>query len=165
MVRPARAEDVSAIVQLVRELADYERLSQEVALCEGDLRQQLFGTDPAAEVLIAEEQGEVVGFALFFRNFSTFLAKPGLYLEDLFVRPHARGRGHGRALFRAVAKLAVERGCGRFEWAVLDWNQPAIDFYRSFGALPMNEWTVFRLTAEPLLALAQPKANKGARAG
>src|SRR3954453_16218914 len=150
MIRAARIEDVPTIAELIRALAEYERLSHEVVLDEASLSEHLFGARPFAEVLLGEEQGAVVGFALFFHNFSTFLAKPGLYLEDLFVRPAARGRGHGKALLAALAKLALDRGCGRFEWSVLDWNTPALDFYASLGAVPMEEWTVQRLTGEPL---------------
>jgi GNAT superfamily N-acetyltransferase len=119
-------------------------------LSEDVLRDHLFGPRPFAEVLIAEDDARAVGFALFFHNYSTFLAKPGIYLEDLFVLPEYRGRGHGKALFAALAKLAVVRGCGRLEWAVLDWNEPSIGFYKSLGAKPMDEWTVYRLTGEAL---------------
>jgi GNAT superfamily N-acetyltransferase len=152
MIRPATVRDTSTICALIRGLAEYERLSQEVVLDENQLREHLFGPRPYAEVLLAEDQGEVVGFALFFHNYSTFQGKPGLYLEDLFVRPEHRGQGHGQALLRAVAQRAVERGCGRLEWAVLNWNEPAIRFYRSMGAVPLNEWNVYRLTGEALRA-------------
>jgi GNAT superfamily N-acetyltransferase len=155
MIRPATAADAPVIVRLIRALAEYERLSDQVVLDEGQLREHLFGSRPAAEVLLAEDEGRVVGFALFFPNFSTFLGRPGLYLEDLFVLPECRGRGHGKALFRALARLAVERGCGRLEWAVLNWNEPAIGFYRALGAVPMDEWTVYRLTGEALQKLGQ----------
>ena len=155
MIRPATAADVPVIVRLIRALAEYERLSDQVVLDEGQFREHLFGSRPAAEVLLAEEEGRVVGFALFFPNFSTFLGRPGLYLEDLFVLPEFRGQGHGKALFRALARLAVERGCGRLEWAVLDWNEPAIGFYRALGAVPMDEWTVYRLTGPALEKLAK----------
>jgi GNAT superfamily N-acetyltransferase len=155
MIRPATAEDVPAIFRLIRQLAEYERLSQEVFLEERRLREHLFGPRPWAEVLLAEEAGQVAGFALFFHNYSTFAGKPGLYLEDLFVEPEHRGKGHGKALFQAVARLAVERGCGRMEWSVLDWNDPAIRFYRSLGAKPMDDWTVYRLAGDSLANAAK----------
>ena len=151
--RAARA-DVPEILRLIRALAEYEKLSHDVVATEAALEQALFGERPAAEVLLAEQDGRAVGFALFFQNFSTFLGKPGIYLEDLFVEPAFRGRGLGRELLRAIARLAVERGCGRFEWAVLDWNEPAIGFYKSLGAKPMDDWTVMRLTGEALRKLA-----------
>ncbi len=154
MLRPATPEDVPAIARLIRALAEYEKLSHQVVLQEEDLARHLFGERPHAEVLLAQDAGAVVGFALFFPTYSTFLARPSLYLEDLFVLPEFRGRGHGRALFTRLAQLALERGCGRFEWSVLDWNAPAIAFYESFGARPQQEWTVFRLTGEALTALA-----------
>jgi GNAT superfamily N-acetyltransferase len=153
MIRNAQPDDVSAIAQLIRELATYEKLLHEVVLKESDLREHLFGPRPSAEVLIAEEAGSVVGFALFFSNFSTFLARPGIHLEDLFVRPEFRGKGHGKGLLSRLARLAVERGCGRLEWAVLDWNTPSIDFYRSVGAVPLDDWTVFRVTGDALQKL------------
>ena len=155
VIRPARPGDVADILRLIKALAEYEKLSHEVVATEAALAQALFGPRPAAEVLLAEEDGRSVGFALFFQNFSTFLGKPGIYLEDLFVEPAFRGRGIGRDLLRAIARLAVERGCGRFEWAVLDWNAPAIGFYKSLGARPMDDWTVMRLTGEALERLAQ----------
>lgn len=153
MIRPAAPSDTPTIVSLVRALADYERLSDAVVLDEARFHAHLFGPQPYAEVLLAEDDGNVVGFALFFHNYSTFLGRPGVYLEDIFVRPEYRGRGHGKALMAAVARLAVERGCGRMEWSVLDWNQPSIDFYRSLGAVPMGEWTTFRLAADALRSL------------
>src|SRR3954468_13237167 len=153
-IRIAHADDVATILGFIRDLADYEKLAHEVVADEAQLHATLFGARPAAEVLIAELAGEPVGFALFFTSYSTFLAKPGLYLEDLFVRPTARSRGVGGALMATLAKLAVERNYGRFEWAVLDWNEPALKFYRSLGALPQAEWTVQRLTGAPLAALA-----------
>jgi GNAT superfamily N-acetyltransferase len=156
MVRPATPADVPTIARLIRALAAYERLAHEVVLDEDRLREHLFGPRPYAEALLAEEAGAVVGFALFFHNYSTFLGRPGLYLEDLFVEPAHRGRGHGKALLAALARLAVERGCGRLEWAVLDWNEPAIAFYRALGAEPMDEWTVYRLTGDALRRLAAP---------
>ncbi len=152
-LRRAVRADVPEILRLIRALAEYEKLSGDVVATEAALAQTLFGDRPAAEVLLAEEDGRAVGFALFFQNYSTFLARPGLYLEDLFVEPEVRGRGIGKALLQAVARLAVERGCGRFEWAVLDWNAPAIGFYESLGARPMNDWTVMRVTGEALKRL------------
>lgn len=149
-IRPATAGDVPAILRLIRALAEYEKLLHEAVATEEDLRRTLFGAKPAAEVLLAEQDGRAVGMALFFQNYSTFLGKPGIYLEDLFVEPACRGQGIGKALLQAVARLAVQRGCGRFEWSVLDWNQPAIDFYRSLGAQPMSDWTVFRVTGKAL---------------
>lgn len=153
-IRPATVADCPTILAFIRELADYEKLLHEVVADEAALRDKLFGPRPAAEVLIAELAGEPVGFALFFTTFSTFLAKPGLYLEDLFVRPAARGKGVGAALMVALARIAVERDYGRFEWAVLDWNEPAIKFYASLGATPQTEWTVNRVTGDSLRALA-----------
>ena len=154
MIRPATPADVPAIISLIRALAEYERLASEVVLEEDRLREHLFGQPRYAEVLIAEDEGRVVGFALFFFNYSTFLGRPGIYLEDLFVLPEKRGQGHGKALLRSLAQLALERGCGRLEWSVLDWNEPAIDFYRALGAKPMDEWTVYRLTGKELEKLA-----------
>jgi GNAT superfamily N-acetyltransferase len=150
MIRPATPNDIPLIAQLIRDLAEYEKLAGDVVFTETALKQHLFGPRPYAEVLIAEHEGVGVGFALFFHNFSTFLGQPGIYLEDLFVKPANRGRGHGKQLLAALAKLAVERGCGRLEWAVLDWNKPAIGFYKSLGARPNDEWTVFRLTEKAL---------------
>jgi GNAT superfamily N-acetyltransferase len=155
MIRPATPADTPAIVALIRGLADYEHLSHLVRLDEDRLRTHLFGPRPFADVLLAEEVNEVAGYALFFHNYSTFLGQPGIYLEDLFVRPEYRGRGHGKALLIAVARLAVERGCGRLEWAVLDWNEPALRFYRSLGALPLNDWTLYQLSGEALQNIAQ----------
>lgn len=150
----AAADDVPLILDFIKGLAEYERLAREVEATEELLREALFGERPAAEVLIARLGGEPVGFALFFHNFSTFTGRRGIYLEDLFVRPEARGRGVGRALLARLARLARERECGRLEWAVLDWNEPAIRFYRSLGARPMDEWTVFRLAGDALARLA-----------
>jgi GNAT superfamily N-acetyltransferase len=158
MIRPATIDDVPTILFFIRELAAYERLSHEVSADEAALRETLFGARPAAEVLLACDP-EPVGFALFFPSYSTFLGKPGLYLEDLFVRPVARGRGHGVRLMAACARIAVERGYGRFEWSVLDWNEPALAFYRRLGAVPMADWTVQRLVGEPLRALAATAAG------
>jgi len=154
MIRPATPDDVPLIGQLIRELAEYEKLADKVVFTEALLRQQLFGPRPFAEVLLAEDGGRAVGFALYFHNYSTFLAKPGIYLEDLFVEPAYRGRGHGKALFAALARLAVERGCGRLEWAVLDWNEPSIGFYKALGAKAMDDWTVYRLAGDALKELA-----------
>ncbi len=158
-IRPARPDDSAAIATLIRELAAYERLEHEAQATADDLRRHLFGERPAAEALIAEVDGQAIGFALYFTNFSTFRGRPGLYLEDLFVRPEHRGRGIGRGLLASVARLAVARGCARVEWAVLDWNEPSIGFYRSLGARPMDEWTVFRLADEPLARLAGPPTS------
>jgi GNAT superfamily N-acetyltransferase len=153
-IRPARPSDVPLILQLIGELAEYEKLSHEVVATEAALSAHLFGPRPAAEVLIGEVDGAPQGFALFFQSFSTFLARPGLYLEDLFVRPAFRGQGLGRQLLVELAHLAVERGCGRLEWSVLDWNEPALAFYRRMGARPMSEWTVQRLTGPALEGVA-----------
>jgi len=150
MIRPAVPEDIPAIAHLIRALAEYEKLTQEVVLNEVNLREHLFGPRPCCEALIAEGAGLPVGFALYFFNYSTFLAKPGLYLEDLFVLPEFRGRGLGKALFLEVARQAVVRGCGRFEWAVLDWNEPAIGFYKKMDAVAMDDWTVYRLMGPAL---------------
>jgi GNAT superfamily N-acetyltransferase len=148
--RPATPADVPAILGFIRALADYEKLTHQCIATEQMLNDHLFAPRPAAEVLIGELDGRPVGFALFFPNFSTFLARPGIYLEDLFVLPAARGRGVGKALLTAVARLAVRRDAGRLEWAVLDWNAPAIGFYNSVGAVPMDEWTTMRVTGEAL---------------
>ena len=153
-IRPATEADIPVILGLIRDLATYERAPDAVVATEVGLREVLFGAKPSAEVLLALENAEPVGFAVFFHNFSTWLGRPGLYLEDLFVRPEKRGKGYGRALLERLARIAQERGCGRMEWAVLDWNDPAIQFYRKLGAQPMDEWTVFRLTAEGIGKLA-----------
>lgn len=150
----AQEQDVPQILEFIRALARCEKLEHEVSATEESLRERLFGKKRYAEVVFAEDAGRRVGFALFFHNFSTFLGAPGLYLEDLFVVPDARGRGHGRALLAFLAQLAVERGCGRLEWSVLDWNEPALRFYASLGAAPLSEWTVHRVTGEGLHALA-----------
>lgn len=156
MIRTATSDDVPAILTMIRELADYERAPHEVTATEAQLRTALFGENPAVYALIAEndDTGEAVGFAMWFLNFSTWLGRHGVYLEDLYVKPHARGEGHGRALLTRLAQIAVERGCGRVEWAVLDWNEPSIGFYKSLGAVPMDEWTIFRLTGDSLARLA-----------
>jgi GNAT superfamily N-acetyltransferase len=153
-IRFATAADTPLILHFIRSLAIYEKLEHEVVADEAALRATLFGARPAAEVVLAEIDGTAVGFALFFTSYSTFLARPGLYLEDLFVEPAARGRGAGLALMSALARIAVERGYGRFEWSVLDWNTPSLEFYRALGALPQSEWTVQRVVGEPLVALA-----------
>jgi GNAT superfamily N-acetyltransferase len=153
-IRPARPEDASAIVGLIRELAVYERLEHLAVATAESLREHLFGPRPFAESLLAEDADGPVGFALFFHTYSTFRGQPSIYLEDIFVRPEHRGRGIGKALLRHVARLAVDRGCGRLEWAVLDWNEPAIGFYRSLGARPHGEWTTYRLDDDALLRLA-----------
>ncbi|TME07865.1 MAG: GNAT family N-acetyltransferase [Chloroflexi bacterium] len=153
-IRPGELEDVPLIAELIRGLARYEKLEHEVVMTEEKLTDSLFGERRYAETLIAENDGEPVGFALFFHNFSTFLAQPGIYLEDLFVVPEQRGRGVGRALLERLARVAVDRGCGRLEWAVLDWNRDAITFYERLGANANSDWTVYRLTGQPLRALA-----------
>ena len=154
VVRVATVDDVGVILGFIRALAAYERLADAVIADEAALAATLFGPRPAAEVLLVEADGRPRGFALFFTSYSTFLAKPGLYLEDLFVEPDARGRGLGLALMATLAGICVARGYGRFEWSVLDWNQPALDFYRALGAAPQDEWTVQRLTGPALAALA-----------
>jgi len=155
VIRSAVPTDLDTIVELITALADYERLAHEVVLDRDVLHRHLFGPRPYAEVLMAEsDDGAAVGFALFFHNFSTFLGQPGIHLEDLFVRPEHRGAGHGRALLRELGRIALARDCGRLEWSVLDWNEPSIAFYRSLGAVPMDEWTVYRVTGETLVALA-----------
>ena len=153
-IRPARVEDVPVILQLIHDLATYERAPDEVSATEQQLVDVLFGEKPAAEVLLAFEEKSPIGFAVYFFNFSTWLGRAGLYLEDLFIKPEKRGKGYGRALLVELARIARDRGCGRMEWAVLDWNEPAIKFYRSLGAKPMHEWTVFRLTGEEIGKLA-----------
>jgi GNAT superfamily N-acetyltransferase len=153
-IRGAAEDDVPLLLSLIKELAEYERLSHEVAATEEVLRESLFGGRRVAEALLAYLGGEPAGFALFFHNFSTFLGKPGIYLEDLYVRPEFRGAGVGRALLVHLAGLAKERNCGRLEWSVLDWNEPAIGFYRSIGASPVSGWTVYRVTGEALEELA-----------
>ena len=154
LLRHARVEDVDLVLELIRGLADFENLSHQVQATREQLQETLFGAKPAAEVVLACEGETVVGFAVFFPNFSTFLGKPGLYLEDLYVRPEFRGRGHGRALLRHLATLALERGCGRFEWTVLDWNESAIEFYRRQGAEVLPQWRICRVTGEALAQMA-----------
>ena len=155
-IRFAQAADTPVILNFIRALARYEKLEADCVATEESLRATLFGEKPYAEVLLIEDDtGKAQGFALFFHNYSTFLAKPGIYLEDLFVDPAARGKGYGKALLVKLAEIAVARGCGRLEWSVLDWNQPAIDFYLSLGARPMDEWTVYRVDGDALGALAQ----------
>lgn len=154
-LRPATVADVPLILDLICGLADYEKLAHEVVATEDSLRHTLFGSPPAAaHVVIAEVNGQPAGFALYFFNYSTFLAQPGLYLEDLFVRPPFRKQGLGRRLLAHLARIAVDRGCGRMEWAVLDWNEQALRVYRAIGATPMDEWTVQRLTGQALIDLA-----------
>jgi GNAT superfamily N-acetyltransferase len=154
-IRPATVTDCALILQFVRELAEYEQLASECVATEQDYARHLFAEQPAAEVLIAEEDGTPVAFALFFRNFSTFLGRPGIYLEDLFVRPAFRGRGYGKALLVELARIARRRNYGRVEWSVLDWNQPAIDFYESLGARQMKEWIICRVTGPGIESLAE----------
>jgi GNAT superfamily N-acetyltransferase len=153
-IRSATPADISLIGQFIRDLAEYEKLAHEVRFDEAVMAQKLFGPRPFAEVLIGEIDGTPQGFALFFHNFSTFEGRPGIYLEDLFVRPDARGSGLGKALLGKLAALAVERDCARLEWSVLDWNTPAIDFYKALGARPMDEWTVYRVDGDTLTGLA-----------
>jgi GNAT superfamily N-acetyltransferase len=153
-IRTATETDVPAILEMIRGLAEYEKLSHVCTATEEQLRRTLFGPRPGAEVLLATQSGVCAGFALFFPNYSTFLAKPGMYLEDLFVKPEARGRGVGLALLKRLASIARERDYGRVEWSVLDWNDPAIGFYKKLGAIPMDEWTMFRLTGDAIGALA-----------
>ena len=158
-IRPATAVDVSLILSFIRELAEYERLANEVVASEAELTRWLFGEQPAARVLIAEYRSEPAGFALFFLNFSTFLARPGIFLEDLYVRPAVRGKGIGKALLKELVKTAAREGYGRVEWAVLDWNTSAIEFYRSLGAKPMTDWTIFRLNSAAINSLAKDDKN------
>lgn len=166
-IRPCRPEDAETLVDLVHELAVYEKLERHAQATPDAFRAHLFGHRPFAEALLAELDGAAVGFALFFHTFSTFRGQPGLYLEDLFVRQAHRGRGIGKALLKAVARIAVEHGCGRLEWAVLDWNAPAIGFYSSLGAEPLDEWTVYRIADGQLARLADlaPPPTPGTDAG
>ena len=160
-IRNATEEDVAVIVSFIRQLAEYERLSHQAVMTEETVRQSLFGPRPYAEVLLGYSDGKPVAFAVFFHNFSTFLGRPGLYLEDLFVIPEMRGKGFGRAMLVELANIARDRKCGRFEWSVLDWNESAIEFYKNLGAEPMNEWTIFRVTGEALDRLCE----RGEKAG
>lgn len=153
VIRSAVAGDVPVILELIRELAQFERLAHEVIATEASLLEELFCEHPGAQVVIAQLDTQVVGFALYFQNFSTFLGKRGIYLEDLYVRPKFRGQGYGEQLLRYLAHICADRGYGRLEWSVLDWNQRAIDFYKGLGARPMNDWTVFRVTGEALTQL------------
>jgi len=153
-IATAAESDVPLILSFIRKLAEYEKLSHLVVATEANIRENVFGPNPVAEVLLAYWDGQPVGFALYLRNFSTFLGQAGIYLEDLFVDPEHRGKGIGKALLIRLAKIAVERGYGRLEWAVLDWNTPSIEFYRSLGAVPLDEWTAYRLTGEALSRLA-----------
>ena len=162
-IEPAQPADVPLLVALVRELADYERLLDQVRIAPDDLHRDLFGPHVFAEAVIARLGDEPVGFALWFYNYSTFAGRPGLYLEDLFVRPAFRGHGYGEALLRHLARVAVEHGCARFEWSVLDWNEPAITFYRKLGAVPLDDWTVQRVSGDALLALAGSETQRGAQ--
>jgi len=155
LIRPATKSDVPIILSFIKMLADYERLSHEVVATEESLRETLFGRGRTAEVAIGYFKREPVGFVLFFHNYSTFLGRPGIYIEDLFVHESYRRQGFGQALLQYVARVAAERGCGRLEWSVLDWNEPAVEFYRKLGAVPMNEWTVFRVTGDDLEKLAR----------
>jgi GNAT superfamily N-acetyltransferase len=154
-IRSATEVDVSVLLAFIRELADYEKLTREVSATEEQLRATLFGPRPFAEALIACADDEPVGFALFFHNYSTFLARPGLYLEDLYVRPSYRGKGLGKLLLTTAARIAVERGCGRYEWTVLDWNKPSIDFYESLGAEMKSDWRIMRVTGAALERMAK----------
>ena len=158
-IRWAKRDDVPVILQLIRDLATYERAPNEVTATEKELLKVLFGDRPAAEVRLAFEGETPIGFAVFFHNFSTWLGRPGLYLEDLFVKPEHRGKGYGRALLVDLAGISRERGCGRMEWAVLDWNEPAIQFYRKIGAKPNEEWTIYRLTSDGISALADSEVG------
>jgi len=154
-IRDATISDVPIILHLIRDLATYERAPNDVVATEQGLREVLFGPEPSAKVVLIFEGEEAIGFAVYFFNFSTWLGRPGLYLEDLFVKPETRGRGYGRALLVHLAKIARDHGCGRMEWAVLDWNEPAIQFYRKLGATPLEDWTVFRLTQDGINRLAE----------
>ncbi len=155
IIRPANIDDTPVILSLIKGLAEYEKLSHEVVATEELLRDTLFGPRPGAEVILGNFAGEPVGFALFFHNYSTFLGRPGIYLEDLFVKPDMRRKGFGKAMLSYIANLAQQRQCGRLEWSVLDWNEPAWKFYESIGAVPMDEWTVHRVTGEGIRRLAE----------
>ena len=164
-IRKAGENDVPVILDFIQSLAEYERLRDSCVATEDSLRRTLFGDRPAAEVIIASVGGEPAGFALFFHNYSTFLAQRGIYLEDLFVKPEARGHGVGFALLSELARIAIDRDCGRLEWAVLDWNQLAIDFYKRIGANALDDWTVFRITGGPLKELAERSSQQTERPG
>ena len=164
-VRPAQESDVDRIHRLIIDLASYERAADQVRSTPDQLREALFGPQPAAYALVAESAGEVVGFALYFRNFSTWEGVHGIYLEDLYVAPEHRGSGLGKALLVALAEIAVQRGYARLEWAVLDWNEPSINFYRALGAVPLDEWTVFRLAGPALSRVAAGAASDGSATG
>ena len=155
MIRPAAENDAATIFSLIKELADYEQLTHEVVATENDIRRSLFGEHPFAEALIGEYQRNPISFALFFYNFSTFIGKPGIYLEDLYVKPEYRSKGFGRKMLAYIARLAIKRSCGRFEWSVLDWNTPAIRTYDRLNAKPMQDWILYRLTGEALVELAK----------
>ncbi|MGB3613131.1 MAG: GNAT family N-acetyltransferase [Elainellaceae cyanobacterium] len=157
LLRPAQRPDIPLILQFIQQLADYEKLRHEAIATEALLDEHLFGLSPSAEVLIAEWDQAPAGFALYFRTFSTFLGRPGIYLEDLYVKPEYQGQGIGRSLLARLAQIVVERGYGRLEWSVLNWNEPAIGFYNSLGATPLDEWTGYRLTGDALVQLAAPK--------
>ena len=158
-IRAAKENEAATVLEFIKKLAEYEKLAHEVEATEEGLHEALF-VRHEAEVVFGEEDGEIVGFALFFHNFSTFVGRKGLYLEDLFVLPEKRGLGYGKALLQHLAKLALERHCGRMEWVCLDWNQPSIDFYKSIGAVPMEDWTIYRLTEEKLRAFAGREYQK-----
>ena len=164
-IRKAEENDAPVILEFIQSLAEYERLRDSCVATEDLLRRTLFGDRPAAEVIIASVDGEPAGFALFFHNYSTFLAQRGIYLEDLFVKPESRSRGVGFALLSELARIAIDRDCGRLEWAVLDWNQLAIDFYKRIGANPLDDWTVFRITGGPLKELAERSSRPTAGTG
>jgi GNAT superfamily N-acetyltransferase len=154
LIRPATADDVPAIIGFIHELAAYEKLLHEVKINAAQLQQHLFGPNPKVYALMAEIDGSRVGYALYFYNFSTFLGRPGMFLEDLYIQPASRGRGLGKALLARLAQIAVAEDCGRLEWSVLDWNEPSIKFYKSMGAQPMDDWTTMRMTGESLTSLA-----------
>ena len=164
VVRPARQEDVPDLISLVRELAEYERALEQALATEADFTRDLFGPSPRVHALVAEVEGAVIAYAIYFLNYSTWLGKHGIFLEDLYVRQTHRGLGAGTALLRALAQECVDKGYGRFEWSVLDWNEPALGFYRSLGALPLDEWTVQRLTGEALDRLASGRPTAGGTA-
>jgi len=159
-IRPATPPDIPALYRLVQELAAYERLTHEVRATEDSLRQAMFGDRVYLEAVIAESAGETVGYASYFHNYSTFVGKPGLWIEDIFVRPALRGKGHGRALFQSLANIAQQRGCGRLEWSALDWNEAAVGFYLEFGARKLDEWTMFRLDETGIAKLAGGSQTK-----